>query len=63
MEPDEKMTKQGVRDLNHLLPKNPKNPKKRPAAADADPAVAERLTPAPAPAAIPDGGALPTLVK
>jgi hypothetical protein len=55
MEPQRKLTKQGVRDLNHL------GPKKAPTAAVAESAVADAAHPVPPPAAVLESAAIPTV--
>ena len=47
MSAQEKLTKQGVRDLNHLVPK------KRPTVAAAEKSIADEAPPVPLPAAVP----------
>ena len=56
MAPPEKLTKQGVRDLNHLVPKRPAPAAADKAAAD-DKAVADEVRPDALPPAVLDGPA------
>jgi hypothetical protein len=53
MSTQQKMTKQGVRDLNHLVPK------KRPVVAAPEKSIADEALPVPLPAAVPAAVAVP----
>jgi hypothetical protein len=57
MGPEEKMTKQGVRDLNHL------NPKRRPVPVEPEEAVIAAVAPASPAPALAVGVALPPIGK